>query len=151
MLKRHPMSIQNVRRYFSNPRSLTPRHSRMSSDNHGLLSSISTSASLSPLKHSSLHLPYEEGTITKDFLGCNQSASLVVRRRPSLPFIHTTKPLCFSSAHEPDSKKWTLNLAVILSVLVSRNSYHRSAVCHLCITLIYWCAHMKHNWPPTLY
>ena len=104
VLKRHPMSIQNVRKCFSNPRSITPRHSRMSSGHHGLLSSVSASASLSPLKHSSLYLPYEEGAITKDFLGFNQSSSLIVRRPPSPPFIHPTEPLCFSSAYEADSK-----------------------------------------------
>ena len=98
------MSIKNVRKYFSNPRSLTPRHLTMSSENNGYLTSVGTSASLSPLKHNSVHAPYEEGTITKDFLGFNQTP-LIVRRPPSPPFIHSTEePLCFSSAHEIDSK-----------------------------------------------
>ena len=76
----------------------------MSLDSFGPLSSVSASASLSPLKHSSLHIPYEEGTVTKDFLGFNHSRSLIVRRPPSPQFMHSpTEPLCFSSAYETDS------------------------------------------------
>ena len=95
------MSIENVRKYFSNPHSVTPRHLKISSDN---LSSVSASANLSPLKHSSLHVRYEEGAIAEDFLGFNQTPSLIVRRPPSPPFIHSTEPLCFSSPYEVESK-----------------------------------------------
>ena len=97
VLKRHPMSIQNVKNYFSNPASSCPR--KESPDKHVYQSSIVTSASLSPLKHS--FKPYEEVTVTDDFMGFGQT-SLIARRPSAPPSVHSTEPLCFSSVHRLD-------------------------------------------------
>ena len=110
VLKRHPMSIDNVRRYFSNPRSFSPRHLELDqSDSQRFVSSIGTSGSLSPLKHSPLHsTPYEDGTVTKDFIRFDQSRSLITRSAPLPSFIkHSTgrEPLCFSSPCDADFKR----------------------------------------------
>ena len=93
VLKRHPMSIQIVRNYFSNPVSSHPR--RRSSD-QTYQSSIVTSSSLSPLKHSLK--PYEEEALTDDFLGFDQTP-IVARRPAAPPSVNSTEPLCFSTVH----------------------------------------------------
>ena len=104
VLKCHPMSIQNVRKYFSNPHSSSQRHLQRRSDaNHKFLSSTSTSASLSPVKHSSL--PYEEDTVTNDFLTFDQTPSAIVRRPSTPPSIYSTDPLCFSTTYGVDKDK----------------------------------------------
>ena len=111
------MSIQNVRNYFSNTPSKT-RHStaRSTPEDHQYQSSISNysaSASLSLLKHSSKL--YEEGAITKDFLGFDQTQSTV--RHLSTPLSIHSEPLCFSTVHKLD-KKWFVNSYSIININV---------------------------------
>lgn len=89
------MSIQNVRKYFSSPAPSSPKHTKKRSKEHRYESSVSTCASISPLKHS--FKPYEEGTVTNDFLGFDQAPSSSVRSPYERPSKLSTEPLCFST------------------------------------------------------